>query len=60
MYIFVKTLEDEFCEKDGLMDEVMDSFIISVGRIDSSEEDSKVRIVNQTRKKYARSATDAG
>ena len=39
MYIsFVKTLEDELWEKDGLMEEVMDSFIISVGGIDSSEE----------------------
>ena len=33
----VKTLKDEFWEKDGLMEEVMDSFIISVGGIDSSE-----------------------
>ena len=34
---FVKLLEDEFWEKDGLMEEVMDCFIISVGGIDSSE-----------------------
>ena len=36
----VKTLEDEFWKKDGLMEEMMDSFILSVGRIDSSEEGS--------------------
>ena len=37
---FVKTLEDEFWEKYGLMEDVMDSFIISVGEIDSSKEGS--------------------
>ena len=37
---FIKTLEDDFWEKDGLMKEVMDTFIISVGGIDSSEEGS--------------------
>ena len=42
---FVKTLEDEFWEKYGLMEEVMDSFIISVGRRDSSK-NSKSPVVN--------------
>ena len=37
---FDKTLEDEFWEKGGLMVEVMDCFIMSVGWIDSSEEGS--------------------
>ena len=34
----VKTLEHEFWEKHGLMEEVMDTFIISAGGIDSSKE----------------------
>ena len=37
---FVKKLEAKFLEKDGLMEEVMDCFIISVGGIDSREEGS--------------------
>ena len=37
---FVKTLEDEFCEKGGLTVEVMDCFVMSVGWVDSSEEDN--------------------
>ena len=37
---FVKTLEGEFWEKGGLMVEVMDCFVMSVGWIDSSEEGS--------------------
>ena len=37
---FVKTLADEFWEKGGLMVEVMDCFVMSVGWIASSEEGS--------------------
>ena len=36
----VKKLEDEFRQKDSLMEDVMDSFIISAGGIDSSDEDN--------------------
>ena len=31
-------LQDEFWERDGLMEEVMDSFITSLGGTDSNEE----------------------
>ena len=37
---FVKTLEDEFWEMDGLMEELIDCFIISVGGTDTSEDGS--------------------
>ncbi|PSN35984.1 hypothetical protein C0J52_14381 [Blattella germanica] len=36
----VKKLEDEFRQKDGLMEDIMDSLIISAGGIDSSDEDN--------------------
>ena len=36
----IKKLEDEFRQKDGLMEDVMDSFIISAGGIDFSDEDN--------------------
>ena len=32
---FVKMLEDEFWEKDEMIEEVMDCFTVSVGGIDS-------------------------
>ncbi|PSN47629.1 hypothetical protein C0J52_13290 [Blattella germanica] len=36
----IKKLEDEFRQKDGLIEDVMDSFIISAGGIDSSDDNS--------------------
>ncbi|KAJ9578883.1 hypothetical protein L9F63_004897, partial [Diploptera punctata] len=39
IYIDEWSLEDEFWKKDGLMEDVMDSFITSLGGMDPSEEE---------------------
>lgn len=36
----VKKIEDEFWRKDGLMEDVIDNFIISAGGMDSSDEEN--------------------
>lgn len=36
----VKKLEEDFWKKDGLLEDVVDNFVISVGGIESSDEES--------------------
>ena len=55
---FVKTMEDEFWEKVGLMVEVMDCFVMSVGWINSSEEGSDSKDCSSDSAPARRPATD--